>query len=159
MALQHGDVVELTLFDRTVWDHIIEDDTPQNVVLRAADVFKFSRAKYVHDHGVVGTITYHFLGIKATPEPMPFTWDIEFECSRWYPFGADGLLHGDAACKVKGAPRHWSTFPPTTRVGWRGPCVRTALLAFMPNMFHVSSERESAGAERHKAVARGTTNA
>lgn len=152
-ALQHGDVVELTLFHRNVWDPIIKDDLPENAVLRAADVFNGARATYVHDGGVKGTITHHSVGKKGAPKP--FTWQVEYDTENlecWQPIHDNGKVYGDDSCELPGSD-HWTELPPTTRVGWRGPCVRTAFLAFMPNMFHVSSKRASAGAVRHRRVA------
>jgi hypothetical protein len=146
LALQHGESVDLTLFHRNVWDSAL-DTFPENVPLRAADVFARDVATYVHDHGVVGTLTHRQTG--ASLSPQRFRWHVEYEPGCWYPFDDDGTLRGDG----DGAPRHYSTFPCTTRVGWRGPCTRTAFVALMPNVVHVVQQRRAAAPDAEAKAA------
>jgi hypothetical protein len=136
--LRAGDTLELTLFDRNVWD-IALNKKRKGVVYSATTMFKHSRATYVHDKDTSGTITFHFADGRELTQA--FDWEIEYLHDHWYPL-RHGRLHGDRRSPVPRAlQKHWYKFPESTRVGFRGPCVLSKLLPHMPDVFLLDERR------------------
>lgn len=146
LALRRGDVLTLTHFDRNMCDVCFDGGTSGDVAPKtahpAASYFKNAlQSTYTHSEGVSGALVFDFEAPGAAASP--FTWHIEYKPDCWYPLCDNYECYPrdeDGAWPERPAElRHWSTYPGSTRIGYRGPCVRTETLAAMPDVFYGSS--------------------
>jgi len=116
------------------------------------DIRKFSFFKnsqtYIHDNGISGMIDHLDHG-KIT-DPIQFEPFLE-KVKMWYPFRDNGIMnyHNDVKYlqkryKIQGGfqplnyyldeinGKHFSKFPDSTILGWRGPIIETKLLKRLP---------------------------
>ena len=134
--LKHGDKIEITTFDRNVFDTAlngIEENKAYD-----ADVFfsKGYKAIYTHGRGLAGKIRFADIDDKD----QPFEWDLEYAPRMWYPL-RKGRIEGDEFWQIPDIyKKSWTEYPTDTRVGWRGPCVLTKTLKIMPQIFYVDDD-------------------
>lgn len=140
LAMQKGERVEVLVMDRNLCDHVCKA-TPKPA--EPPEIF-FEKARdgavYIHGEGLTGMIEWGWSAPKAGDLPVTVTFEfhIEYEPGYWYPL-TDGYLPKSDPQGISlfsyPEPRHWSTFPETTRVGWRGPMVRWSKLDQQPSVF------------------------
>ena len=133
LKMKTGDKIKLLILDRNVSD----STTAINKELKSYKpkyFYRKSLAVYTHDKELKGSILFNFEGA----EPMDFEFEIEYKRYHWYPL-TNGKLpkkesqnyshFGDKAGK------HYTQFPKTTLVGWRGPAIRYELLKDLPKVY------------------------
>lgn len=142
--LKKGDKIEITTFDRNVWD-VALDGIEENKAYEAADFFaRGYKAVYTHNRGLSGKIRF----ADIDDSDRPFEWDLEYVRGRWYPLHK-GRIEGDEYWTIPDVyKKSWSEYPTDTRVGWRGPCVLTKSLKVMPKIFYVDNDNVLKGVGR-----------
>lgn len=121
--LSEGQALYLLCLDRNVTDLVPQNDAllhrPQTFFQNA------SKVKYVHDHGVSGTIQYEVrqkgklkkVNSLKFGSPQTFEFHVEHKPGEFFPF-VDGQLFD----------KNWSEYPDDTCIGWRGPMVDMSII-------------------------------
>lgn len=120
LKLEKGDVLHLVCFDRNIGDRVGRDNVQNQVVSSKRLLRKAQRAKYTHDTGLKGFLT--FKGIDK--KPREFEFDIEHKRNAWYP------LEGGKFLGV-----HYTEMKEDTRIGWRGPMVLGKWISYFPEVY------------------------
>jgi hypothetical protein len=130
-SLQRGDQMLLLHMDRNFEDLL---DTTYNTEEKAVHPTILMKRNYYSLYSNAGGTKVKWLSSEG-PDPSPKMfddtdgclcreWEIEYEPGCWYPLEQGYLPARDPqgfAGFSYSKPRHYSTFPTTTRIGWRGP--------------------------------------
>ena len=139
---KEGDTHIFLVMDRNLYDIVENDFNPENIPKNPVEFFKYNLVTYKHYTDLKGLLTFHFEGLFPSDEKnnltRPFEFEIEYEQDCWYPC-RDGFLptidfQGIAKFEWL-TPKSYTTFPPNTRVGWRGPMIKYELLNNLPHVF------------------------
>jgi len=146
LSLKQGEQLKLLIMDRNVWDIALRDEI-RGKVSRPKDFFKRNWGIYIHESNLKGKLVFEFetcqdtdfLDIEKLPElcQPEFEFHIEFEDDCWYPLKNGYLPATDRQkiCKFPWTkPQHWSVFPESTRIGFRGHCLKWSTLDDMPDI-------------------------
>ena len=116
--LKKGDTVPLLIMDRNYLD-IAFAKNKGNTLYTPVRFFRSNKATYIHDADLHGTIVWSW-----SKEKQPFEFELNYDNERWYPL-IDGHIPRRDKNRFRDAPyktaKSWTSFPATTRVGWRGP--------------------------------------
>ena len=128
--MKRGDKIKVLSLHRNVFDTANEANDP-NRSYTAKQFFQRDGFEYIHESGVKGSIRMHF-----EKSFRPFTFEIEYKPYRWYPLSDDGTLpvKGDVGTLL-GVKKHYTAFPDSTPVGWRGPMIPWSKLEDLPRIF------------------------
>lgn len=130
--LRPGDEIKVLVIDRNM-EETAEDANSWNTAVDAPQFFRNNWAVYTHTEGLKGQILFGW-----QTQPLDFEFHLEWESRKWYPV-TQGCLpardpQGFSAFEFAG-PKHFSSFPPSTRVGWRGPMVLWSGLHAWPRVW------------------------
>eukprot|EP01098_Paradermamoeba_levis_P004679 TRINITY_DN1992_c0_g2_i6.p1 TRINITY_DN1992_c0_g2~~TRINITY_DN1992_c0_g2_i6.p1 ORF type:complete len:169 (-),score=23.78 TRINITY_DN1992_c0_g2_i6:277-783(-) len=119
--LQDGESIEVLILDRNVLDVAASSKLNMpGVASRPEHFFRQNRHTLTKKEGNLGTLDLHYGGRHTDLKDI----DIELLANNlWYPLQG-GMRDG----------KHWSEYPPTSKVGWRGPMIRWTDLALMPKL-------------------------
>ena len=140
-ALKPQQQIHLTLFVRNVWALTLPN-VKQNTAYTAHTFFSNGyTATYTHTRGLSGTFEISWPGKRVGEGEVwrNFEWDLEYLPNRWFPL-RQGKIQDDPRFDYRipfECKKSWKEYPPSTRVGWRGPCVLTRELQNMPQIFYV----------------------
>lgn len=134
LKMKKGDKIKLLVLDRNVNDVTSKNKTNKELVsYTPKHFFRKNFAVYTHNSGLKGTIKYFNMDL------MVFQFEIEYQKNHWYPLNNNGKLgkkdrHGYADFKDK-AGLHYSEFPKTTPIGFRGPMIKYSILKDLPKVY------------------------
>ena len=111
-GLKPGDKIDVLILDRNVMD-IVCDINEADVLYPPNEFFRQNRHTYTHGEGLQGILHLHYGNTEEDTILVDFEFDLLTEEGVWLPLKDEKL--GD---------NHWSSFPATTKVGWRGPMVK-----------------------------------
>jgi hypothetical protein len=154
--LKPGDQLKVLSMNRNIWDGTL-NKKQQGRPYEPEYFFRNEWAIYVHDKDLTGRMLFFAFecekfGLDQTiseldPDTISpdkicqpnFEFDLEYKPCCWYPLH-DGYLPESDPQGFSKFPwkekRHWTSFPDTTRVGWRGPFIRWDKLKSMPNILY-----------------------
>ena len=140
-TMKRGDKIKVLCLHRNVFDTANEANDP-NHSYTAKHFFQREGFEYIHDSGVKGSIRM-FLDDDFGKTFRPFTFEIEYKPYRWYPLSNDGTLpaKGDVGTLL-GVKKHYTAFPDSTPVGWRGPMIPWSKLEDLPRIFWLYDDFE-----------------
>ena len=129
--MKKGETRKFLLMDRNLGDNV--DGQPDFKVMKPTTMFKGCWAVYRHGHGVHGEIKFAW-----DDTFRDFVFHVNFTEGHWYPFNKDGVLPGvdpQGFSPLGGVARPYTSFPPSTPVGWRGPMIEWSKLQKAPKVF------------------------
>ena len=135
-----GETRKFLCLDRNVYDLASKSSTP----LLPKDFFHANYfVTYTHDNDLYGTTTFEWDG--EAQDTDPFEFEIEYNNDTWFPLkrGIVTQYSGDAwreGHPVDLKKVHWTEYPTTTRIGWRGPMIPTDCLETMPKVLYEDGE-------------------
>jgi hypothetical protein len=158
LNLKAGEQIKVLSMDRNVWDIALKDEI-RGKACTPKEFFKHNWAIYIHEKDLHGKCVFEFehsnndteqidvntFDLNAICQPN-FEFHIEYKHHCWYPlengylpaFDSQGLSHFPWEVKppagTEPQKQHWSMFPKTTRVGWRGCFIPWSKLDEMPNI-------------------------
>jgi len=129
--------------DRNVWDCLT--DCTQGQSYKPLELLCDNWAIYIHEGDLRGKLVFWFdckndteqIESDHSDEP-DFEFHIEYKKGHWYPL-KDGYLpeyDPQGFAKFPGEKQHWTSFPETTCVGWRGHCLLWSKLGEMPDIVY-----------------------
>ena len=133
LAMKPGDSIQLICFDRNLGGMVSGNE--RNKPMPPAKFFERAYAvRFVKRTELSGTWHWNFHVAGAVAREEAF--DIEYVPGHWYPLTVDGRLPqpdpqwpADSVVPAGGVPgTHYATYPPETRIGWRGPMMLAALI-------------------------------
>jgi hypothetical protein len=122
--MKRGDVIDVAVIDRNVLD---TDRIKERVLYKPTDFFKHVKGKYIHDHGLTGTLIL----------PDAIIENFEFHVrlrAAWYPL-TNGILPAhdkQHLFDLYDKPIKWQDMPTTMPVGFRGPMIEWSKLGKKP---------------------------
>ena len=141
--LEDGQVLELVCLDRNVCDSANENNPP-DVVMPAAEFLRggyhldFTKGRGISGRGFLKYPLGTDIRQGAEGDRRDFwEFDIEHAPGYWYPLEEGSVPKKDSQGVFSfqyDAPRHWTDFPASTRVGWRGPAIVVSRLVDLPDM-------------------------
>lgn len=141
LDLKKGDKVRFLVMDRNLYD-IVCSNNEGNKLFDPEYFFRCNSVTYTHDSGVKGTMVYHWGGLgperSDSKEYKNWEFEIEYEKDKWYPLKGGYLPASDPqkfASFHYEDKKHWSTFPKSTRLGWRGPMMVWEKVKHQPNIY------------------------
>jgi hypothetical protein len=132
--MKKGQTIKMLSLNRNIGDET--DGFPEYELYTPAHFFRFSAVTYTHDHGVTGTIKFHWQG--KDEDPYPFTFEIEYKPESWFPLDKDDNLpsSGDQGFSpLLGKKIHYTKFPRKTPLGYRGPMIPWSTLSTLPKVY------------------------
>ncbi len=135
LQLKHGQQLKVLVIDRNLCD-VVCNDNHGNTLYDPELFFRYNTATYTHNEGLQGNIIYHWRDQDS--QDYRFEFEIEYEKDRWYPL-EDGQLpktdpQGFSSFSYQN-PKLWSSFPQTTRIGWRGPMLLWEKVRDQPKVY------------------------
>mmetsp|Transcript_19884 Transcript_19884/g.35477 ORF Transcript_19884/g.35477 Transcript_19884/m.35477 type:complete len:288 (-) Transcript_19884:144-1007(-) len=135
LKMKAGETIEVVSFDRNWGDVALDEDrNPPGVPTDPKHFFRENKATYTHSGADLrGTVKWTW-----DPEKdYDFEFDLEYKSKCWYPlknscFPTVTLTMSRFSPEHEG--RHYSTYPPSTHVGWRGPWMPWSALADLPKV-------------------------
>ena len=137
--MKWGEELKVLILDRNVWDIALsERNNKPDVKVRPDIFFRYNSGTYIHDQDLRGK-----LRIAAIPNSYDFEFHLFLPSEQiWYPL-QDGYIPSEdsqgAFSFDSNVVRHWSSFPDTTQVGYRGAMIPWTKLSNMPSIFYVDS--------------------
>ena len=134
LKMKKGDKIKLLVLDRNVTDITSKNKTNKELVsYTPKHFFRKNFAVYTHNSKLKGTIKYFNIN------SMNFQFEIEYQKNNWYPLNNNGKLgkkdrQGFADFKDK-AGLHYSEFPKSTPLGFRGPMIKYSSLKDLPKVY------------------------
>jgi hypothetical protein len=130
--LKHGEQLEVLILDRNVWDITLNPQTNiPNVNHDPETFFRYNRGTYVHNKDLSGELTMHWKDKDSTDK---FEFHLEYMPGKWYPLN-NGVMPGEEQGLPWTEEQHWTKFPQTTKVGYRGPMILWSKLKEMPKIY------------------------
>ena len=160
LTLKKGQQIKVLTMDRNVWDCLTDCATGESY--KPTDLLRDNWAIYIHDEDLRGKLISwewcetnqeqidpdQFKYDLKSPD-FDFEFDIEYKKGFWYPlengylpqFDSQGLFqfswpHDLNREGPDNQKQHWTTFPETTCVGWRGHCILWSKLEEMPDIVY-----------------------
>ena len=151
LNLKPGEQIKVLSMDRNVWDTALRDDI-RGKSCRPQDFFNSNWAIYAHEENLRGKFLLFSFECKNNVSRIDvdkisldhicqpnFEFDIEYKDHCYYPLSEEYLPASDPQGFSKfpwpnDQKQHWTNFPETTRVGWRGHFVLWSKLETMPNI-------------------------
>lgn len=157
LSLKPGDVFKVLCMDRNVWDGALNDEI-RGKSCTPMEFFKDNWAIYIHEENLKGkALIFAFecegniddvdidkMSINDLCQPN-FEFHLEYKPYCWYPLKEGYLPEIDpqGLCNfpwTDGQKYHWTSFPDSTRVGWRGQFILWSKLKDMPNIIYPYSK-------------------
>jgi hypothetical protein len=137
--LKHGERLPVLSIHRNLCDEVYPKRGNPKPALAATEFFKETRSIYVHEEGLCGRMEWHWDKKKKHTSEL-FEFEINYKPKHWYPLKNGYLpeidpLQDEDYPSWGSAGRHWSEFPETTQVGWRGPMLLWDKLDQQPPVF------------------------
>lgn len=146
LSLKPGQQIKVLTMDRNVWDCLT--DCTKGESYQPTDLLRDNWAIYIHEENLRGKLVFWFdcgmdmeqIDVDQIDRP-DFEFHIEYKKDSWYPL-KDGYLPGYDPQGFSEFPwenkqkQHWTSFPETTCVGWRGHFVLWSKLEEMPNIIY-----------------------
>lgn len=139
--LKPGQQIKVVMMDRNVWDCLT--DCIKGKSYKPNELLSDNWAIYIHEEGLRGKLVFWF-NCKNDEEQINvdqpnFEFHIEYTKGSWYPLKEEYLPGADPQGFSKfpwddNQKQHWTSFPETTCVGWRGHFVLWSKLDQMPNI-------------------------
>jgi hypothetical protein len=158
MNLNKGDQIKILSFNRNYLDTVCGSNE-ENKTYCPEVFFKKECHTYIHEDGLKGKMFWNY------GEDSDFEFEIEYEQNHWYPLRNGYLPKEDPMLsKVSGnckafcgsfsysKPKHWSTFPRSTRIGWRGPIMLWKDVNEQPNVYWSNNADENIILPQYKIV-------
>ena len=140
--MKPGDKLEVLMMDRNVLDTSADELWNKSDKKYSPEkFFRNSRGTYINDKDLSGTMIFHWKGYTAKQSTMPFEFELEYLPCHWYP-----LKKGKLPARARGAKfpwdkaKHWTEFPPTTKVGFRGAMINWNNLKDMPKVYYSAND-------------------
>jgi len=133
--LKHNEQIKVLVMDRNLGDVVCEENS-SNTLFDPEVFFRYNSATYTHCSGLKGSIHYYWN--EEDYEEKDFEFDLEYQKDMWYPL-QDGCLppqdsQGFSTFKFD-THKPWEEFPPSTRVGFRGPMLLWQKLSQTPKVW------------------------
>jgi hypothetical protein len=125
LALQPGQSIDLLMMDRNVLDIVESNPNKRGRLYTPHHFFKGQKARFIrsaNDNLLIGKMIWSY-----TTEEQ-FEPDIEYKKNHWYPL-QDGKV----------GSKHWSKFPKSTKIGWRGAMIPWKNVAQLPKVYYGSN--------------------
>jgi hypothetical protein len=166
LALKPGERIKVITMDRNEWECSERANKP-DVLHDVHDFFRQKVSVYIHKHDLVGEIAWDFVishknmdDYYSFEPDREFEFDINYRGSNWYPLTNGRLPPADPQGLAQfgdAAGKHYSEFPPTTLIGWRGPMMLWERLAELPiqqiywhdKLIPLTEEEKREDKERH----------
>ena len=135
LKLKPGDKIKVLVLDSDMID-VVRGANNRGTAYNPVRFFKKNTAIFRRDDDVSRSRPHNGLSgtIRWVDDDVPFEFEVEFNNS-WRPFrdGYVGRWPG-LVPRVFGKT-HWTSFPKTTHIGWRGPMMAWSRVAKMPKVY------------------------
>ena len=134
LKLNKGDILDLLILDRDVWDIVLHKQNRYRIC-DPIDFFKKNIGRYIHKDGLSGTLIIYLGYNEILIENFEF--HVEIDQNRWYPLKNGYLPKNDPQYMYAfdfNKDIHWTEFPVSTGIGYRGPAVLKSKLELLPNI-------------------------
>mmetsp|Transcript_12411 Transcript_12411/g.25274 ORF Transcript_12411/g.25274 Transcript_12411/m.25274 type:complete len:529 (-) Transcript_12411:339-1925(-) len=135
LAMKPGEKVEIVSFDRNWSDPTIDRKTNlPGVEYDPTQFFRNTELTYTHKGAVTGDIRWCWMSQEVPDEEMPL--ELQFAPHRWCSLDGEGRFP-DSIARYGGREhvgKHYSSLPPDTLVGWRGPWIMKKHLVGLPKI-------------------------
>lgn len=152
MKLKKGDKLDLLMLDRNATDTAFHYNK-MSVPKEPSKFFRHNRITYIHDTDMTGTIRQKIVidltnnktkktEKKRVTDNTEAEFDVEYKKDYWYPF-RDGVLPAkdfQGYFKLLGKKKHYTDFPKSTHVGFRGPLIPWSQIDKFPKVYQVDDE-------------------
>lgn len=137
-----GKTIDACFLHRNVWDTTMTPER-RGKLHKPSTFFAEEKARFAQVHRYTRTsrkttpLEGQSMFVEYESEPKPFEFEIEYAKGKWYPLSKGVLPAKDSqgAFKLLGTAKHWSEFPKTTHVGWRGPMIAWENLDKLPKIY------------------------
>lgn len=153
--LNVGDQLDVVIWDRNFEDYWIYGQAEKGRNYNPQDFFKYNHCKIIYQGNMEWDIDFSFAVyrhcIELDTSSLNIRWGwmpIEngnIETDEWIPSGNETI-------DSKDKDLHWTTFPDTTRVGWRGPIMLWDKLKNMSQVYSASFSSSSESEEDDSTI-------
>ncbi|AYV75426.1 MAG: hypothetical protein Terrestrivirus1_300 [Terrestrivirus sp.] len=126
-----GDVIDVVIWDKNFEEYWIWEHAEEKTYYDPCVFFKSNRCKLTYKGDMQWDIYFDFGDTFTHPVHLDVS-SLQTDWT-WYPIDElDGKIHSDWTTKHI----HWTEFPDTTRVGWRGPIMLWDKLKDLPQIYY-----------------------
>jgi len=122
-----GDELDVVIWDGHFEEYWIWNNAENMKPYHPHDFFEKNHCKLIYK----GNLTWD-LHIDREIFEHPIHLDLSYlkTSRKWYEINNDGYIN------INKIPKHWTEFPDTTRIGWRGPIMLWDKLINYPNVYN-----------------------
>lgn len=131
MEIKKGEKIKFLILDRNVLD-VVQNTNKPNKAYEPAKFFRKSYGILKYGGNLQGTMKFCDISVQR-----PFEFHIEYKKDQWYPLKNEYLPAHDPQniFKLLGKQKHYTEFPKSTHVGFRGPMIFWQDMANLPNIY------------------------